>query len=76
MPEGEHWMVARIDWTRSNYLSFGIRAGETTEIEVGSNVQGRVVIAAFYYATIGFQNYLYLRHRVIGSPVTTADAKS
>jgi hypothetical protein len=22
LPEGEHWMVARIDWARSNHLSF------------------------------------------------------
>ena len=71
LPEGEHRMVARIDWARSNYLSFGIRAGETTEIEVGANARGWLLIAAIYFATIGYWQYLYLRHRVTGFPVTT-----
>src|SRR4051812_5313890 len=54
LPEGEHRMVARIDWGRSNHLSFGVKAGRATEIEVGSNARGWLVILALYFATIGF----------------------
>jgi hypothetical protein len=64
-------MVARIDWGRSNYLSFGIRPGEPTDVEVGANASGWLLIAAVYFATIGFWHYLYLRHQVTGFPVTT-----
>ena len=74
--EGEHRIVARIDWGRSNYLSIGVRVGEGTEIEVGTNVRGWLVIAAVYFATIGFWHYLYLRHRVTGFPVMTSGGGS
>jgi len=69
LPEGEHRMVARIDWARSNCLSFGVRAGEASEIEVGANARRWLLLAAIYFATIGFRHYLYLRHRVTGFPV-------
>lgn len=74
LPEGEHRIVARIDWARSNRLSFGVRAQEVTEIEVGSNVRGWLLIAAIYFATIGFRDYLYLRHRISGFPVLDRNA--
>src|SRR5689334_6745922 len=76
LPEGEHRMVARIDWARSNYLSFGIRIGETAEIEVGSNARGWRLIAAPYFATLGFRNYLYLRRRATGFPVITTGERA
>jgi hypothetical protein len=65
-------MVARIDWGRSNYLSFGVKAGRATEIEVGSNARAWLVILALYFATIGSWHCLYLRHRVTGFPVMTS----
>ena len=72
LPEGEHEVVAKIDWARSNRLSLLIRAGEARELEVGANAHGWLLLAGFYFATIGFWQYLYLRHRVTGFPVVTS----
>ncbi len=71
LPEGEREIVAKIDWARSNRLRLDIRAGEATELEVGANAQGWLLVAGIYFATIGFWQYLYLRHRVTGFPVVT-----
>jgi len=70
LSQGKHRIVARIDWARSNELSVEIRAGEAIEIEVGSNARRWLLIAAIYFTLIGFRQYLYLRHRVTGFPVT------
>lgn len=69
LPEGEHEVVAKIDWARSNRLPLLIRAGEETELEVGANARGWLLLAGIYFATVGFWHYLYLRPRVTGFPV-------
>jgi hypothetical protein len=72
LPEGEHDVVAKIDWARSNRLTLTTRAGETTELEVGANARGWLLLAGIYLATAGSSQYLYLRHRVTGFPVVAA----
>jgi hypothetical protein len=69
LPEGEHEVVAKIDWARSNRLSMLIRAGEVTELEVGANARGWLLLFGIYFATVGFWQYLYLRHRLSGFPI-------
>jgi len=67
---GEHQILARIDWCRSNCLVVGIRSGEVTEVEVGNNCKGwGGIIAALFHIAIAWHEYLYLRHRVTGFPV-------
>ena len=69
VPDGDHAVVARIDWARSNFLNVTVRAGDTTELEVGSNVRERARLGTVYSVTVGAESYLYLRPRVVGFPV-------
>jgi len=68
---GEHTLVARLDWVRSNFLTVTIREDEVTEIEVGANARGvQLLFGLLYYATFGYASYLYLRLRPRGFPIT------
>jgi hypothetical protein len=69
LPIGEHEVVARIDWARSNFFKVMIREGELTELEVGSNIYGWRFLAIIYFITVGYSRYLYLRHRLQAFPV-------
>ena len=69
VPAGDHEVVARIDWAGSNALTVGVRAGEITELEVGSSIEGWRFLAVLYLITFGRNHYPYLRHRVVGFPI-------
>ena len=73
LPAGEHEIVARIDWCRSNFLSVTIREGATTEIEVGATARGARMLGAWYYITFGRAEYLYLKMSPRGFQVLTPD---
>jgi hypothetical protein len=66
LPEGEHAIIAHIDWARSDSLTIHIRAAALTTVEVGSNVTGWRLLAALYFATFERSRYLYIRQRAVG----------
>jgi hypothetical protein len=58
---GEHEVVARIDWCRSNVLKVNVRTQEPTEVEVSSNAMNGAAFLVLYYITFGYSKYLSLR---------------
>jgi hypothetical protein len=61
VPVGEHDVIARIDWCRSNVLKVNVRTPEPTEVEVSSNAMNGAGFLALYYVTFGYSKYLSLR---------------
>jgi hypothetical protein len=66
---GEHELVARIDWCRSNACRVAISPSIVTRLEVGARAAGPMLFAGFYFATLGWWHYLYLRPVVAGFSV-------
>jgi len=61
LPPGEHEILARIDWCRSNALKVVVSSNGAIAAEVGSNALKLGGLSALYYATFGYSKYLYLR---------------
>lgn len=60
LPPGRHEITARIDWGRSNPVAIQAGEGESHCLEVGSNANGRLLLAILY-VTIWRDQYLYLK---------------
>jgi hypothetical protein len=46
---GEHQIFAKIDWCKTPLLAVSVKAGETIDLIVGSEMTGwRIFLAAFY----------------------------
>src|SRR5262245_45996688 len=59
LPPGEHEILARIDWCRSNVLKAVVPSNGAIGAEVGSNALKLGGLSAIYYATFGYSKYLY-----------------
>jgi hypothetical protein len=60
---GDHDVVVRIDWCRSNVLRVRVLEGRATHLEVRAKARGIYLWAAIFYATFGRSRYLDLRFR-------------
>jgi hypothetical protein len=58
---GRHLLMMKVDWGRSNILSFEVGADQSIQFRCGSSLRGWRLVLALYYATFGFRNYLWLR---------------
>jgi hypothetical protein len=58
---GRHQLMIKVDWCRSNIVSFNLAEGQSAEFTGGSSLRGWRLVLALYYATLGFRNYLWLR---------------
>jgi len=61
VPAGQHELMMKVDWGRSNILSFEVDADQSVKFRCGSSLRGWRVFLAFYYASFGFRHYLWLR---------------
>jgi hypothetical protein len=55
---GEHWVILRIDWCRSNPVKIQLQAGEVAILECGPNA---TPLLALLFITILRDRYLWLR---------------
>ncbi len=60
---GTHSVIAKIDWCSSPMLSCTVSAGETVELECGSNLQGLRVFLGPLYVFFMRDQYLTLIQR-------------
>jgi hypothetical protein len=58
---GRHQLMMKVDWGRSNILSFEIDPDQSMKFRCGSSLGGWRILLTLYYATFGFRNYLWLR---------------
>jgi hypothetical protein len=58
---GHHQLMMKVDWCRSDIVSFEIGQDQTAQFQCGSSLRGWRLILTLYYATFGFRNYLWLR---------------
>jgi hypothetical protein len=58
---GHHVLIIKVDWCRSNIVSFDLADGKSAQFKCGSSLRGWRLVLTFYYATVGFRNYLWLR---------------
>ena len=58
---GRHQLMMKVDWGRSNIVSFEVGLDQTMKFRCGSSLRGWRLTLTFYYATFGFRNYLWLR---------------
>lgn len=62
---GNHSVVAKLDWMRSNYIEVQSRPGSVEALECGSRIQGWrhlfIFVLAPYYYFVKPQKYLWLR---------------
>jgi hypothetical protein len=58
---GRHQLMMKVDWGRSNIVSFEIGADQSMKFRCGSSLAGWRIMLTLYYATFGFRNYLWLR---------------
>jgi hypothetical protein len=58
---GEHDLSLKIDWCRSNAVSFEISADQTVKFCCGSNLRGPRLVLAIYYVLFARNEYLWLK---------------
>ncbi len=58
---GQHTLVLKIDWCRSNRLVVDIAASETWTVSCGSSIQGDRAILAVFYVFFAWHKYLWLK---------------
>lgn len=58
---GNHELFMKIDWCRSNKISFPISEGQIKTFDCGSSLRGIKLIFAIVYATFQKNSYLWLR---------------
>jgi|HubBroStandDraft_6_1064221.scaffolds.fasta_scaffold383430_2 hypothetical protein len=58
---GRHQLMMRVDWGRSNVLTFEIGPDQSVKFRCGSSLRGWRLALTLYYATFGFRNYLWLK---------------
>lgn len=59
---GQHELVLKIDWCKSNYINF--EAGnEITQFECGSNLRGWKIFLSLIYITFLKNQYIYLKKK-------------
>jgi len=58
---GRHQLMMKVDWGRSNILSFEVGQDQSMKFRCGSSLRGWRIMLTFFYATFGFRNYLWLR---------------
>ena len=58
---GQHQLMIKVDWGRSNLFAFDIGEGQSARFLCGSNLRGWRIVLALYYATFGFRKYLWLK---------------
>jgi hypothetical protein len=58
---GRHQLMMKLDWGRSNVLSFEAGLDQSMKFRCGSSLRGWRLALTLYYATVGFRNYLWLR---------------
>lgn len=58
---GDHELFLKVDWCRSNKITFSITEGETKAFDCGSSLRGYKLLFAIIYAIILWSSYLWLR---------------
>jgi hypothetical protein len=61
IPSGQHQLMIKVDWARSNIVVLDFGDGESARFLCGSNLRGWRLALAIYYMSFGFRNYLWLR---------------
>ena len=57
---GTHELFLKIDWCRSNKITFSISEGQTKTFDCGSSLRGLKMILAILYITFLKNSYLWL----------------
>jgi hypothetical protein len=63
IPAGQHQLMIKVDWGRSNIVAFDAGESQSARFLCGSNLRGWRIVLALYYATFGFRHYLWLREQ-------------
>lgn len=61
IPSGQHQLMIKVDWGRSNIVVFDFGDSQSARFLCGSNLRGWRLALAIYYMSFGFRNYLWLR---------------
>jgi hypothetical protein len=61
VPSGQHQLMIKIDWARSNIVAFDISENQSARFLCGSNLRGWRIVLAIYYMSFGIRNYLWLK---------------
>ena len=58
---GEHRLLVKIDWCRSNEVQFSVHDGDTARFLCGNNLRGLRLLLAIFYVLFARKHYLLLR---------------
>ena len=58
---GNHEILLKIDWLRSNTINFSINKGEKKEFDCGSSLRGARFMLSIFYVTFLWNKYLWLQ---------------
>src|SRR5581483_369638 len=58
---GQHNLVVKIDWCRSNMVSFTILSDQILHFQCGSNLRGSRILLTALYVFFLWDNYLWLK---------------